>query len=352
MTNIQLKADPEKKMETFSIEPNDFFLSLLVEQGEKILITGHHSPDGDSLGSSAALALALKEMGLGVVVGLPGKNASSLNFLLNPPEMFKQVELEQVLSGEYGRLILVDCQMPNRVWLEITPEQYKAFPPYIVIDHHQSDAPSQPFLAGFIDHQASATAELVFKVLKKLKIKFTKPIVESLLTALISDTGSFSQNNATPECLRQAAELVALGGDIERINQKLKQNWALSRIKLLTAALSSLTLHYDGRVAVIILTSEMLSETGSDLTESEGFVEYPLLLAGVKVSALIKINGRGKTRVSLRSRSSVDVRALARSFGGGGHVKAAAYLDDSSDPKEAKKNLLEQIGLYIKEAND
>jgi phosphoesterase RecJ-like protein len=111
-------------------------------------------------------------------------------------------------------------------------------------------------------------------------------------------------------------------------------------MRLLTASLATLGLHHDGRMASMLLTQEMLDHTGSSLAESEGLVDYPLLLAGVDVAVLLKINGQGQTRVSLRSRPGVDVRELARSQGGGGHKQAAAYLDDDPAPAKALARLL------------
>jgi nanoRNase/pAp phosphatase (c-di-AMP/oligoRNAs hydrolase) len=111
--------------------------------------------------------------------------------------------------------------------------------------------------------------------------------------------------------------------------------------------MAELTLHFGGRVAALLVTQEMLASTGGLINETEGLVEYPFLISGVEVSALFKVNGRGQTRVSLRSREGLDIRALARSFGGGGHLQAAAYVDNSPDPRQALSSFLKLMEGYL-----
>jgi phosphoesterase RecJ-like protein len=122
-------------------------------------------------------------------------------------------------------------------------------------------------------------------------------------------------------------------------------------MRLLTEALATVALHHGGKVATMLVTQEMLDRTGSSLAEADGLVEYPLLLSGVDAVALLKINGRGQTRVSLRSRPGIDVRGLANSQGGGGHMQAAAYLDLSPSPDEALVRFLPLIGTLLDQEN-
>jgi phosphoesterase RecJ-like protein len=308
--------------------------------GRKLIIAGHLNPDGDSVGSSLALALALRNMGREVSISLNGIVSGSLDSLTRPKRLFKEVGYKEL--QDYDRLILVDCQSPYRVWPDSASPGDAPPIPLVAVDHHQTGQDPALYEAAFIDPAASATAELIFKVLKRLETDFTPAIIEALLAGLISDTGSFSQGNTTAECLRQASELVSMGGDIERVNQAIKQNYRLSRMRLMTKSLASLRVHHGGRMATMMVTDEMLDEAKSDLSETEGLVEYTLLLAGVRLGALIKVTGRGRTRVSLRSRPGIDVRDLARRLGGGGHQQAAAYLDDSPDPEAALRRLLSE----------
>jgi phosphoesterase RecJ-like protein len=334
-------------------EPGEDFLEF-VRGGRKTLILGHHHPDGDAVGSAVALAHGLRSLGLEVSVGLSGQVSRSLDYLMRPTEMFLDLTAEDSgvpgPFGDFDRLVLVDCQTPHRVWPEIKTTSFEGFTPFAAVDHHHQDAEPSHWRFAFLDRHASATGELIFKILKKLGVPFSPPIVESLLSALVSDTGSFSQGNATAECLSQASELVRLGGDIERINQNLKRDWTLSKFRLFAEAMTSVRLDCGGRAAGMVLDERILADTGADLTEAEGLVERPLFMAGVDLSVLAKIDGRGRTRVSLRSRPGVDARELARRFGGGGHKQAAAYSDDSPDPTEALERLMTQARLVLTKA--
>jgi phosphoesterase RecJ-like protein len=327
-------------------EPSDDFLTHFLS-GQRILIVGPLNPDGDAVGAAAAVALALKSLGREVKVALTGLVSTSLNFLLFPREMFIRIPYGPELAQMFDRLILVDCHNIHRAWPEPTAFAVPPVLPFVAIDHHRLSNEPTHYQAAFLDYRASATCELVFKVLKKLEINFSDEIVKSLLAGLISDTGSFSQGNATSECLRQASELVAMGGDIEGITRFVKQNWPLSRLRLLAKSLATLSVHFSGRVATLLVTEAMLREAQSDLSETEGLVEYTLLLAGVQMGALIKYNGPGQTRVSLRSRSGVDVMALAKYFGGGGHQQAAAYLLEECEPQEALESFLARAAVHL-----
>ena len=330
---------PQGQVSASGPSPDPMLLAKLL-QGQKIVFAGHFNPDGDSVGSCLALALALETMGRDVTISLNGVVPESLDFLTGSHNFFEVIDFSDL--GRFDRLILMDCQSPYRVWPEsATPESPPPIP-MVAVDHHQTGRDPIHYEAAFIDPGASATAELVFKILKAIKADFTAAIIESLLAGLISDTGSFSQGNSTSECLRQASELVAMGGDIEKVNQAIKQNWPLSRLRLMTLSLASLKLHHGDRMATMMVTSEMLKDADSDLSETEGLVEYTLILAGVAMGALFKVTPRGRVRVSLRSRPGVDVRSVARKMGGGGHTQAAAYLDQATDPEEALERLLKE----------
>ncbi|MDR2366809.1 MAG: bifunctional oligoribonuclease/PAP phosphatase NrnA [Deltaproteobacteria bacterium] len=322
--------------------PPERLLAYLTE-AKRILIMGHQNPDGDAMGSALALCLALRSERREVTVGYSGTFPTSLGFLTEGKDFIVPVAFCPELAQRHDLLVLVDCLAAFRVWPEAENQPPESLPPVVAIDHHADRSPNHA-LVTYVNHRASATAELVFKVIEALGAEFTPQIVEALLTALMSDTGSFSQGNSTAECLRQASLLVSMGGDIEHINDYLKRNWSITRMRLFTETLSTIDLHQGGRLATMILTQKMLDQTGSCLAEAEGLVEYPLLLTGVDMVAFFKVNGHGQTRVSLRSRPGVDVRELARAHGGGGHKQAAAYQDDSPHPEVAMEKLLTKLG--------
>jgi phosphoesterase RecJ-like protein len=172
-------------------------------------------------------------------------------------------------------------------------------------------------------------------------------MAEALFAALVSDTGSFAQANATPECFSQASDLVSLGVDPERINQRLKAPWSQAKLRLLGAALSGLRLSHGGRLATMVLSQPMLESLGASLEEAEGFIEYARRTEGALAAAVVKPDGRGAVKVSLRSHSGVNVRALAQVFGGGGHDQAAAYTYPGQDPSQAADILEAEAGAIF-----
>jgi phosphoesterase RecJ-like protein len=312
-------------------------------RSERILVLEHFNPDGDALGAATALGHALRNMGKETTVGTTGKIPPNLFFLMEPEELFREVFLDKYFLAEFDLAIFVDCHGPERTWPDGTFEDFSYLPPYLVIDHHVHGAPLTDPIALIHHPAASSTGELVAKLIKDMGLTFTKPIVEALLTAIVSDTNFFTQSNATPSSLRETADLVALGGDLENLNVKLNQSWTLSRMRLLEKALGTLETHFDGKLALITLTSDMLKEVGATLEDADGFVEYPRGLSGVDLAAFIKEDGHGRVKVSLRSRYPVSAREIAQCFGGGGHMRAAAYTDSSKEASQAKARFLAKV---------
>jgi phosphoesterase RecJ-like protein len=313
--------------------------------GRRILIVGHANPDGDSLGSAAALALALGQLKRTVVLGYNGRLYQHLTFLLEGLDASRLPQGDKSELLGYDLMLLVDCLHPARVWDGF--RDLASLPPRLLVDHHPGDPLASEPLAYCHDHRASSTGELVFAIIEALGVEWTRPMAEALLAAIMSDTGFFSQSNATVESFRQASVLVAAGARPDYLVERLKRNWSLARARLLKAALGTLEISLGGRLASLILTQPMLDEVGATLDDMEGFVEYPRSIAGVEVAVLFRVDGHGRSRVSLRSGLGQSVREVAESNGGGGHAQAAAYTDPSGDPAEARAKFLAQADRFF-----
>jgi phosphoesterase RecJ-like protein len=307
---------------------------------------GHSNPDGDSLGSAVALTLALRSLNVAVFLGYNGRLYQHLTFLLEGLTDYGPIKPEPSEFRPFDLFVLVDCLHPNRIWDGFN--NLSALPPRLVIDHHPGDPLKCGAKGVFHDASVSSTGELAFKVIEALNAPLTRTIAEALLAAIMSDTGFFSQNNATPECFRQASVLVAAGARSDYVVGRLKRNWTQSRVRLLRAALGTLEIAPSCHLASMIVTEAMLSETEATLDDMEGFVEYPRSMAGVEVAALFRVDGHGRTRVSLRSGLNYNVRELAEALGGGGHSQAAAYTDPSGDPVEARARFLAVAPRFLK----
>jgi phosphoesterase RecJ-like protein len=319
----------------------------LVGRARHILILTHSNPDGDALGSARALSLTLGAAGCSTTLALTGTWAQHLSFLL---EDLSVVDFPDDFSA-YDLVVLLDCHCLTRMERNGTTIPLPAgSPPLVAVDHHPLAKGEKVEAGWFLEPAASSTGELIWRLLSALNLSLPPEAREALLLAIASDTGFFSQSNTTAAALRAVADLVEMGGGLlmETVHRRLREELPLKRLKLMGLALDSLRLHCDGRLALMAVTPTALNTAGAVMADTEDLVELGRSLAGVTLSALIKDNGLGRLRVSLRSREPVDALALAKLFGGGGHRLAAAYNDHlAATAEEAAANLLARAGNFL-----
>jgi phosphoesterase RecJ-like protein len=282
-----------------------------IKEHNSFFIATHLNPDGDALGSAFALALALEELGKQTIVydrdGVPG----TYSFLPGA---------DRIVSGDVPEsihaipLILLDCNAPIRAGLENS-----RYGNACVIDHHFTETDFG--VPRWIDTTSPATGLMVYDLIKALGLGITADIAVNIYTAIVIDTGTFRFPNTTPHSLMAAAELVERGAKPGDIAQRLYQSWSKDRFNLLIHSLSSVELI--GAVALTVLSAEIFNRTGTSPSDTENFVNFPLTIRDVQVSAIMREVEHSSWRVSLRSKGYVDVSRIAALFGGGGHVNAA-----------------------------
>jgi len=287
------------------------------------LIVTHINPEGDAIGSQLALALALEQRGITVLCydrdGVPENN----RFL----PTWERVD--QSLPLEIPPLVIyVDADRLERCGLSL--DDLPGATTFVRIDHHVSEVGDLG--PSFVRTNAAATGELIHELLSLLDAELTPAIATCLLTAIMVDTGRFSYTNTTPTTHHIAADLVAAGADVSTI-----VDWIWGRVKypaakLLGAALSSLQVSADGRIAWAVLRHEDYLATVAAPEDTEGIIDHVRSIRGAEV-AVIFSERRGVIRVSMRSAGKVDVAVLARQFGGGGHIKAAGLTYDGTMEK-------------------
>ncbi|HHP51410.1 MAG TPA: bifunctional oligoribonuclease/PAP phosphatase NrnA [Moorella mulderi] len=286
-------------------------------------ILSHDLPDGDCLGSSLALALALRARGARVVVINADPVPEAFRFLPGQDTIVSGKEIE---SPPPILVVLdsADLQRPGEGM-----EHLLASARIIInIDHHVSNTRFGHL--NLVDVQASATAQLVYRLLKEMGLPISGEIATCLYTGLVTDTGSFQYENTTPEALRLAAELMELGADVATIREYLWERKPLASLKLLSLVLPTLNLAYGGEVAWMVVSQESLEKAGAGPEHVEGLVNYPRSLAGVEVAFLFRELSPRMVKVSLRSKKRVDVNRIASLFGGGGHRRAAGCVVEGS----------------------
>jgi bifunctional oligoribonuclease and PAP phosphatase NrnA len=294
---------------------------------DRFLVTTHENPDGDALGSLLATTLALRQLGKDVHMYLSGHAPLPGEYSFMPLE-----ELERTLPPDVGDRVLlaVDCANESRLGPDPEILHQSAFT--VDIDHHHDNTRFGD--VNLIVADASSTAEVLRDVFAELDVQLTPEIAEALYIALVTDTGRFQYANTTPKALRLAAELVEAGADVHRVFQGVYENVQFAKLKLLARALERAQVYEGGALVVSYLLRNDFTEVGAAEPYSEGIIDYLRAVEGAIVSVLIREPPRsdGPTRrVSLRSSTDeVDVSAIARKLGGGGHRQAAGFSSEKS----------------------
>ena len=304
---------------TTDIKVPDYVLDAL-RRCERILITAHTHPDGDAMGSCLALAWALRAIGVNALVfnedGVPG----FLRFLPLPGPVLTSVEQ---LPCDPQLIVVLDCGDRARVGEALQPLLDRI--PSVNIDHHLAN-PNFGTEANWVVPSAAATGELVGYLIQELRVPLQGAAAQALYVALSTDTGNFSYGNTTPGALRRAADLREHGLNISDIREKLENNWSKAKLRLWGRLMSETRILEEGKLAVALVTRQLLADTGATREDTEGFVEQLRRLTGVRVALLLREDekdGEVQTKASLRSSGPDNVRDVAAQFGGGGHKNAA-----------------------------
>ncbi|NJB66992.1 phosphoesterase RecJ-like protein [Desulfobaculum xiamenense] len=289
----------------------------ILREGQSFLVAAHASPDGDALGSTAALGHLLVQLGKEVTLYNPS----------GVPNQFDWIDLPCPLVSELPDelpqwLIALDCGDVRRLGDALAARFGTTST--VNIDHHLGN----PGYAdvNWVDPNFSSVGEMVATLARDLDIPLSGALGEGVYLALVSDTGYFSYGNTHPETLILAAELLREGLDPEFFNARFLNQWTMGRLKLWSRVLSGAKLHLDGRVGTIRITQDMLDETGTTSEDTDGIVNYIRRVKGVKAAVSLREDGPDRTKVSLRSSGEMNVQAIASRLGGGGHKNAAGIL--------------------------
>jgi bifunctional oligoribonuclease and PAP phosphatase NrnA len=294
---------------------------------DRFLVVTHENADGDALGSLLATTLALRQIGKDAEMFLAGSAPV--------PQEYGFMHLDGLLrdlpadAGERV-LVAVDCAKADRIGPDSEPVERTKL--VIDIDHHHDN--TRFGAVNLIVSDASSTGEVLRDVFATLGVEITPEIAEPLYIALVTDTGRFQYANTTPKSLRLAAELVEAGADVHAVFQQVYESVEFAKLKLLARALDRARVLEGGRIVVSHLVRTDFAEVGAVEPYSEGIIDYLRAVEGAELAVLIREPPRDDgplRRVSLRaSVDELDVSAIARLFGGGGHRQASGFSTEKS----------------------
>ncbi len=321
---------------------------------KRIAIVTHTNPDGDAIGSSLAWAKVLCDMGHHVHTLIPNRYPAFLDWMNGIESMIIAKEqpehaTEVIASAEL--VFVMDLNKIDRLD-SMTEPLAASSAPRILIDHHLM--PPDDYSLQFSYPELCSTAFVTYKIIEAIMgvEAITKEMAENLYAGIMTDTGNFAFSYLTPDLMRSVAVLLERGLEIPKVYNAVYNSYSASRVKLLGYALGrKMEVLAKGKAACISLTENEMRRYNFQLGDSEGFVNYPLSIAGMKMSAIF-IETRKFVRVSLRSRGDeVDVNIFARRyFGGGGHKNAAggkSFVSIDETVKIFKKAVVE----FFKENN-
>jgi phosphoesterase RecJ-like protein len=310
--------------------PSRSLVLQALRDGDRFVITTHEHPDGDALGSLAAMQLVLCAMGKDAVSYLPPEE-------LPPPYEYRFLTLPQLVTELPEDLadrtvVFLDCGNLDRS----PAEALKTAPRIVNLDHHHDNT-----RFGTVDHvvpEASCTAEIIWDLLPDLGVELTQPIAEALYVGLVTDTGKFMYENTGSRAHIMAADLIAAGIDVHAIYRRLYEGVPQGKLELLARGLNSLERYDGGMLTLSRLTREDYEVTGADESYSEGLIDHLRALEGTAVAGLVRDllsdNATARRKVSLRAADDrIDVSSIARAQGGGGHRRAAGFSTDLEFPQ-------------------
>jgi phosphoesterase RecJ-like protein len=283
-----------------------------IHRRQRFVVTSHARPDGDAIGSSLAMAYALRHLGKDVRVVLRDPS---------PPQFDTCPGVNDIIVGDRledpGDAVLVmECGDLSRPGIAGLERGY-----VINIDHHTGN--TMYGALNWFDPSAAACGEMVFDLIRALGVPLTLNIATHVYVAVLTDTGGFHYSNITPRTFEICRECTEAGVNPSAIARAVYDSNRIGRLKLFRAVLNGMQLDRTERIATMFVTRQMAAECGATYEDTEGLVNFPLSAREVLAVVFFKENGPDDWRISLRSKSDIDINVVAKEFGGGGHKNAS-----------------------------
>ncbi len=295
---------------------------------DKILILTHRSPDGDTIGSGYALAMALRKLGKSVKVDCTDPFPEKYSYFID--------KLEKL---EFDEEFVVSVDIADTKLLGEKLSDY-ADKIDLCIDHHGSN--TKYAKEYYVEASAAAAAQVIAKLIRLMNVEFDKDIANAIYTGITTDTGCFRYTNVTAETHRIAADMIDCGAESGMINRLMFETKSRSRLEIERRVMDSIQFYLDGRCAIAYATIDMMKESGAVDSDMEGVSSLPRQIEGVMAGITLREKNNGKFKVSVRTTDELDASAICANFGGGGH-KAAAGCMITGTLNEAIEQIIEVV---------
>jgi len=320
--------------------------NTLVQIGEvlkgakSIYLFPHTNADGDAMGSCAALCIVLRKLGKECYILIEDDIADNLKFMDKgyttfDPETIKEPDI----------CMCVDCGEIDR--FPTRKETFLKGKIKACIDHHITSKHFADY--NYIDPEAAATGEIIFKLIKAMNVEIDKETGEAIFAAITTDTGNFQYSNTHKESFEIMVELMNSQIDINSVSNAIYQNCPLEQFVIKNMVMDTMEIFADGQSVIVYVTQEMLKKSNAKMEHTEGLIGELRGIKGVEISAFLKENEEGKIKVSMRAKSYADVAAICQKYAGGGHIKAAGCTLEM-DMKSAIELMKSEITASFKES--
>jgi len=323
----------------------DYFVNLkkYLNSHDNFIISTHESPDPDGLGAEIAFKELLLKIGKHAIIINSDPTPSKFSFIDPEKEIIVFDESSTIHNlTDYAVFVLDTNDFDNigKAYHHIKNSIRDVF----IIDHHEGG--QDKIKSNFIKVEASSTSEIIGNTLQHFGIIPSFKAAQALYAGIVFDTGCFKYPKTSPVTFVLAAQLVTLGVKPYEIYQQIYENNSLEVFRLRALMLSTMEVHFGGKLILMKLTPDMIKETNAPFAEGEVNINLPLSIQGVVASVLVKQDIGGPVKVSMRTKGNLDVAEIAIANGGGGHKNAAGYKSPY-DFETTKVKILEEMSRFF-----
>lgn len=303
---------PTGTMTIASLEATRAQVADAIRRRQRFVVTSHSRPDGDAVGSALAMAFALRRLGKDVRVVSRDAPPPPLMVFPGVPE----IEIVSDIDDPGDAVIVMECGDVKRPGIEGVERGY-----VINIDHHPGNVMYGAL--NWMDLSAAACGEMVFDLVSELGVPLSYEIALHVYIAILTDTGSFHYSNITPRTFDICRQCMEAGVSPPAVARSIFDANNLGRLKLFGAVLNRMHLDATGRIATLSVDKQLTHACGGTYEDTEGLINLPLTVKEILAVVFFKEIGPGDWRVSMRSKGNIDINAIAKEFGGGGHKNAS-----------------------------